>query len=84
MKVTYLVVCRHRTRRYANNRIESDHRRVKAKAAAMQGPRTIPTASAVIAGIDALQIIRKGQLIGITRSNLLGQARVFGFLLGLK
>jgi hypothetical protein len=50
----------------------------------MQGPRTFPTASAVIAGIDAVQIIRKAQLIGITRSNLLGQARVFGSLPGLK
>ena len=32
--------CRHRTRRYANNRIESDHRHVKRRLRAMQGPRT--------------------------------------------
>ena len=30
--------CRHRTRRYANNRIESDHRSIKRRLRAMQGP----------------------------------------------
>src|SRR5438094_1043807 len=33
--------CRRRTERYANNRIESDHRHVKRRLRAMQGPRTI-------------------------------------------
>ena len=50
----------------------------------MQGPRTTATASAVIAGIEAVHIIRKGQALGITRKNLHGQAWVFGALLGLK
>ena len=75
--------CRHRTRRYANNRIESDHRHVKRRLRAMQGPRTTATARAVIAGIEAAQMIRKGQVLGITRRNLHGQAWVFGALLGL-
>jgi transposase-like protein len=75
--------CRHRTRRYANNRIESDHRHVKRRLRAMQGPRTTATARAVIAGIEAAQMIRKGQVLGITRKNLYEQAWVFGALLGL-
>ena len=75
--------CRQRTRRYSNNRIESDHRQVKRRLRAMQGPRTIATARAVIAGIEAVQMIRKGQVLGITRSNLRGQAWMFGTLLGL-
>ena len=50
---------------------------------AMQGPRTPVTACAVIAGIEAAQMIRKGQVLGITRKNLYGQAWVFGALLGL-
>src|SRR5438046_3708605 len=50
--------CRHRTRRYANNRIESD-RHVKRRLRAMQGPRTRATACTVIAGIEAVQMIRK-------------------------
>src|SRR5215469_13532403 len=35
--------CRHRTRPYANNRIESDHRSVKRRLRAMQGPRSAAT-----------------------------------------
>ena len=75
--------CRQRTRRYSNNRIESDHRPVKRRLRAMQGPRTMATACAVIAGIEAVQMIRKGQVLGITRFNLRGQAWMFGTLLGL-
>jgi IS6 family transposase len=75
--------CRHRTRRYANNRIESDHRQIKRRLRAMQGPRTVTTARSVIAGIEAVHMIRKGQVLGITRKNLQGQAWVFGALLGL-
>jgi len=37
----------------------------------------------VIAGMAAAQMIRKGQVLGITKENLHGQAWVFGSLLGL-
>lgn len=75
--------CRQRTRRYANNRIESDHRHIKRRLRAMQGPRTVATAWAVIQGIEAVQMIRKGQVLGITRANLHGQTWVFRALLGV-
>ena len=75
------VRCRQRTRKYCNNRIESDHRHVKRRLRAMQGPRTTATAWAVIQGIEAAQMIRKGQVLGITSHNLFGQAWVFGALL---
>ena len=68
--------------RYGNNRIESDHRHVKRRLRAMQGPRTTATAWAVIQGIEAAYMIRKGQGLGITRRNLYGQAWLFGSLLG--
>jgi transposase-like protein len=73
--------CRQRTRKYCNNLIESDHRHVKRRLRAMQGPRTAATAWAVVQGIEAVQMIRKGQVLGITRRNLHGQAWVFGALL---
>src|SRR5262249_50972167 len=73
--------CRQRTGRYCNNRIESDHRHVKRRLRAMQGPRTTATAWAVIQGIEAAQMIRKGQVLGIPRQNLYGQAWVFRALL---
>ena len=76
-----LPTCRQRTRRYSNNRIDPTH--VKRRLRAMQGPRTMATACAVITGIEAVQMIRKGQVLGITTFNLRGQAWVFGTLLGL-
>jgi transposase-like protein len=62
--------CRRRTKRYANNRIESDHRNVKRRLRAMQGPRTMATAHRVIQGIEAVHMIRKAQLLGSRRTNL--------------
>ena len=76
--------CRQRTRRYSNNRIESDHRPVKCRLRAMQGPRTTATAWRAIQGIEAAQMIRKGQVLGITRGNLHGQAWAFAALLGVR
>jgi transposase-like protein len=73
--------CRYRRSRYRNNRIESDHRHVKCRWRAMQGARTLATARTVIAGIEAAQMIRKGQVLGIPQLNRRGQALVFGALL---
>ena len=75
--------CRHRCRQYGNNRIESDHRHVKRRLRAMQGQRTRQTAWAVIQGIEAVQMIRKGQVLGITCHDRHGQAPVLGSLLGV-
>jgi transposase, IS6 family len=76
--------CRYRRSRYRNNRIESDHRHVKRRWRAMQGARTIATARTVIQGIEAAQMIRKGQVLGIPQHNRRGQAWIFGALLGLE
>ena len=58
-------------------------RQLKRRLRAMQGPRTLRTARRVVKGIEAVQMIRKGQVLGITRTNLAAQAMVFGFLLGV-
>jgi transposase-like protein len=76
--------CRFRRRRYCNNRIESNHRQVKRQLRAMQRPRTLRTARRVVKGIEAAQMIRKDQVLGITRPNLAAHAMVFGFLLGVE
>ena len=73
--------CRPRTKRYANNRIESDHRNVKRRLRAMQGPRTMPTAHRVIQGIEAVHMIRKAQLLGSQKTNLATVSIAFAFLL---
>ena len=76
--------CRHRTRPHSNNRIESDHRFIKRRLRAMQGPRSTPTARRLVQAIEAVHMIRKGQVLGITRRNLAGQAWVFAALLGVQ
>jgi hypothetical protein len=48
----------------------------------MQSPRKTATARVLTAGIEAVQMIQKGQVLGITETNLYGQAWVFGALLG--
>jgi transposase-like protein len=65
----------------SNNPVESDHRHVKRRLRAMQWPRTVATADAVIQGIEAANMIRKGQVLGIARHNPREQAWVFGALL---
>src|SRR5215472_13956694 len=55
--------CRQWTRPYCNNRIESDHRHIKRRLRSMQGPRTAVTAWAAIQGIEAANMIRKGQVL---------------------
>jgi IS6 family transposase len=75
--------CRRRTRQYANNRIESDHRSIKRRLRAMQGPRTLRTARRVIQGVEAVHIIRKGQVLGATRTNLATHSIAFALLFGI-
>ena len=70
--------CRHRTRKYCNNPVESDHRNVKRRLRVMQWPRTTGTAAAVIQGIEAANMIRKGQVLGITRHDLHGSRCFLG------
>jgi transposase-like protein len=60
---------------------EADHRHVKRRLRAMQGPRTVATAWAAIQGVEAAYMIKKGQVLGVTRWNLHAQAWLFGSLL---
>jgi IS6 family transposase len=50
----------HDTTRYANNRIECDHGRLKARLRPMRGLRTDRTASTVIRGHAFIQNLRRG------------------------
>ena len=51
----------HDTTRYADNRIECDHGRLKARQRPMRGPRTDQTASTVIRGNAFVQNLRRGR-----------------------
>jgi IS6 family transposase len=50
----------HRSDRYANHRIEADHRRLKARLGSMPGMQQDPSARIVIAGQALVQNLRRG------------------------
>ncbi|MFT4597002.1 MAG: IS6 family transposase [Paracrocinitomix sp.] len=50
----------HDTEQYSNNRVECDHRRLKARRKPMRGPQTDSTASVVIQGHAFIQNLRRG------------------------
>jgi hypothetical protein len=50
----------HRTDRYANNRVESDHGRLKARLGSMRGLKEDRSARVVIAGHGFVQNLRRG------------------------
>ena len=60
-----------RSSKYLNNRIEADHRNVKARLGPMLGFKSLANAATTIAGIELIHRIRKGQFA-------LGGLRVHG------
>jgi transposase, IS6 family len=50
----------HNTGRYANNRVECDHGRLKARLRPMRGLKTDRTAKVIIGGLAFMQNLRRG------------------------
>ena len=50
----------HRTERYANNRVEADHGRLKARLRPMRGLKQDANARVIIAGHALVQNVRRG------------------------
>jgi transposase, IS6 family len=50
----------HHVERYANNRIEADHGRLKHRLRPMRGLHTVRTAAVVITGLAFMQNLRRG------------------------
>jgi len=50
----------HNTKQYANNRVECDHGRLKARLRPMRGLKTDRTARIIVAGHAMMQNIRRG------------------------
>lgn len=49
--------------KYLNNIVEQDHRFIKKRVRSMLGLKSFRTAKSIISGIEAMHIIKKGQLI---------------------
>ena len=75
--------CRCRPVRYLNNVVEQDHRAIKRRVRAMQGFRGFHSAWRTIQGIEAVNIIRKGQVRWLAKGDITGQVAFINGLFGL-
>ncbi len=67
--------CQLRRVKYLNNVIEQDHRFIKKKVRASQCFRSFHTAERTLEGIEAVNMIRKGQVKRLSGSDTRGQAK---------
>jgi IS6 family transposase len=67
--------CQCRRSAYMNNILEQDHRFVKKRVTASQGFRSVDGALNTIAGYEAMNIIRKGQIRWLPKTDVVGQVR---------
>ncbi len=67
--------CQLRRVKYLNNVIEQDHRFIKKKVRAAQCFKRFQTAERTLEGIEAVNMLRKGQVKRLSGSDAEGQAR---------
>ena len=75
--------CKLRRVKYLNNVIEQDHRFIKKKVRASQCFRRFHTAERTLEGIEAVNMMRKGQVKRLAGSDARGQARFVASLFGI-
>ena len=67
--------CKLRRVKYLNNIIEQGHRFIKERVRACLGYRSFGTAERTLQGVEAMNMMRKGQLKRIGRDDVVGQAK---------
>ena len=75
--------CLLRPCKYLNNVVEQDHRFGKRRVNPGMGFGAFTTAQRTIQGYEAIHMVRKGQLPGACRGDVLAQNRVINQLFGL-
>jgi len=75
--------CQCRRSPYMNNILEQDHRYVKKRVVASQGFRSVDGALNTIAGYEAMNIIRKGQIRWLPKTDVVGQVRFIERIFGI-
>src|SRR2546423_7243573 len=75
--------CKLRRVKYLNNVIEQDHRFIKKKVRASQCFKRFHTAERTLEGIEAVNMIRKGQVKRLAGSDSQGQAKFVESLFGV-
>jgi transposase, IS6 family len=64
-----------RQNKYLNNIVEQDHRNIKRIVKPMMGFKTFNSARITLRGIEAMNMIRKGQVNGVEQGDSVSQAR---------
>ncbi|WP_370584681.1 DDE-type integrase/transposase/recombinase [Oculatella sp. LEGE 06141] len=72
-----------RQSKYLNNVIEQDHRHIKGIVKPMVGFKTFNSARRTLSGIEAMNMIRKGQVKGIDQVDIVSQVRFIEALFGI-
>ena len=75
--------CKLRRVKYLNNVIEQDHRFIKKKVRASQCFKSFHTAERTLEGIEAVNMMRKGQVKRLSGSDSHGQAKFVASLFGI-
>ena len=75
--------CKLRRVKYLNNVIEQDHRFIKKKVCSSQCFKRFHTAERTLEGIEAVNMIRKGQVKRLAGSDAQGQAKFVASLFGI-
>src|SRR5919112_4818575 len=75
--------CKLRRVKYLNNIIEQDHRAIRRRWRAMQCFRSFHTAERTIEGVEALHMMRKGQIKRLDGRDAAGQAKFVASLFGV-
>ena len=75
--------CKLRRVKYLNNVIEQDHRFVKKKVRASQCFKSFHTAERTLEGIEAVNMMRKGQVKRLAGNDARGQATFVASLFGI-
>jgi transposase, IS6 family len=75
--------CELRQVKYLNNRIEQDHRFIKRRTRPGLGFFSFDTAQRTLSGYETMNMIRKGQVIGVDKGDLQAQVRLFNQLFGI-
>lgn len=72
-----------RQSKYMNNVIEQDHRNIKRITKPMMGFGSFNSARRTLSGIEAMSMIRKGQVKGISRGDSVSQVKFIEELFGI-
>jgi putative transposase len=69
--------------KYLNNIVEQDHRAIKRLIRSMLGFKSFRSAAITLAGIEIMHMIRKGQLHGLKRGDIIAQNLIIATVFGI-